>query len=105
MKKQVTVKIAVQEPTISYEKDTHWQKLEHLAGNCPVPYSSTGYSIKTPVRDYHYHNVTTEEAELIRVYWTETELEVDEIREVEIWDSEEDYPVLEGDKIKVREME
>jgi len=32
MDKCVTVKISVEEPTISYEKDTQWERLENYAG-------------------------------------------------------------------------
>lgn len=105
MKKQVTVKIAVQEPTISYEEDTQWARLEHLAGKCPVPYSSCGYMFEPSTREYNYHNVTSEDAELVRVYWTQSEIEIGECPIVDIWDSDDEYPVLDTDGIEVRGLE
>jgi len=111
MKKEVTVKIAVQEPTISYEEDTQWERLERLAGNCPVPYSSCGYLLNLhelsgpSIREYNYHNVTSEEAELIRIYWTQSEIEIGECPEIEIWDPSEEYPILDTDEIEVRGLE
>lgn len=116
MKNQVTVKIAVQEPTISYEEDTQWARLEHLAGKCPVPYSSCGYIFadtrEVPVsfenlviREYNYHNVTSEEAELIRIYWTQSEIEIGECPQIDIWNPDDDYPVLDTDEIEVRGLE
>ncbi len=116
MKKEVTVKIAVQEPTISYEEDTQWERLERLAGNCPVPYSSCGYMFadtrevpgsfeNLTIREYNYHNVTSEEAELVRVYWTQSEVEIGECPQIDIWNPDEDYPVLDTDEIEVRGLE
>ena len=111
MKKEVTVKIAVQEPTISYEEDTQWARLERLAGNCPVPYSSCGYLLNLheltgpSIREYNYHSVTSEEAELIRIYWTQSEIEIGECPQIDIWNPDEDYPVLDTDEIEVRGLE
>ena len=43
MDKCATVKITVDEPTITYEKDTQWERLERHAGNCPIPHFASGY--------------------------------------------------------------
>lgn len=104
MKKQVTVRIKVQEPTISYEKDTQWSRLEKLAGNCPVPYSSSGYDLVGSVREYDYSVETRSQAEEIRIYWTQSEVEIGITPDVEIWDEEEDA-ILNPDEIEVRGIE
>lgn len=116
MNKNVTVRIPVNEPILSYEKDTQWQLLEKYAGNCPVPHYSTGYcfnnptetSFSRPYRDYGYHSLSEEDAEKIRIYWTQTTMEIgispDDI-EVEIWDSSEEWPIFNSDEIEVRGIE
>lgn len=116
MDKCVTVKITVDEPTITYEKDTQWDRLERHAGNCPIPHFTSGYCFNRagemvwgrPYRDYRYGNLSEEDAEKIRIYWTQATLEIgispDDI-EVEIWDLSEEWPILEADEIETRGME
>lgn len=116
MDKCVTVKISVEEPTISYEKDTQWERLENYAGNCPIPHFSSGYCFNRagekvwgrPYRDYYYNVLSEEDAEKIRIYWTQATLEIgigpDDI-EVQIWDESEEWPILNTDEIETRGME
>lgn len=102
MKKNLKIKIYVDEPTLSYEKHTQWERLEKLAGKCPVPHFSTGYclqKIDSPksYRDYCYSNLSEEQLDMVRVYWQSSEIETD----IEIWDSEVDWPILNSDLIKI----
>lgn len=116
MDKCVTVRISVDEPTISYEKDTQWERLERYAGNCPIPHFGSGFCFNRtqekvfgkPYRDYNYHQLSVEDAERIRIYWTQATLEVgispDDL-DIEIWDSKDEWPILDTDEIEVRGME
>lgn len=116
MNKCMMVKISVDEPTISYEKDTRWSRLELYAGKCPIPHFSSGYCFnhkeetvfEKTFRDYEYHKLSEEDAELIRIYWSHVTLEIgiglDDI-EIEIWDSNEEWPILNPDEIEIRGSE
>ena len=118
MDKCMTVKISVDEPTITYEKDTQWERLdlERHAGNCPIPHFASGYCFNRagemvwgrPYRNYDYHKLSEEDAEKIRIYWTQATLEIgispDDVQ-VEIWDEKDEWPILDTDEVEVRGIE
>jgi len=117
MNKNVTVRISVDEPILTYEKDTRWELLEKHAGNCPIPHYSTGYCFNRsengqilgrPFREYNYRNLSDGNTELIRIYWTNIDMEIgigfgDVV--VDIWDTREEWPILDAEKIEVRGLE
>jgi len=96
-------RVTVMEPTIVKDSESKWDQLEKHARNCPIAHFSSGYIFLNEIRDYFYSEMSKEDAEKVRIYWT------DKFDDVEVvvfpWEPGDEYPmVFNPDDIPIQDM-
>lgn len=99
----MTPRVTVMEPTIVKDSESKWDQLERHARGCPIAHSSSGYVFLNEIRDYFYPEMSEEDAERVRIYWTEKFDDVEVV--VFAWEPGDEYPmVFNPDDIPIQDM-
>ena len=100
-----SVEIQVRIPCSVKDSESRWDSLEKHASNCPIPHGTSGYIFSSGVKDFHYCNLSLEDAEKVRIYWIDSfeDVRVDLVDD--LGEPLEETPILDSSTIPIRGIE